>query len=144
MALNQRLQYDATGKRVRAYFNLHRKEWSIKAMQGPYKGRVIAHADELTLDVCRFVVSEAGRQRVIREGRKNVHAYVDGFLRATPTDTLGMQPLTYNPYQGPHFSVKGGTGQGLHGAEVVHLSRAGRAWAVGLRTLGPSFGGTWR
>lgn len=67
--------------RVFVYFNLHRKVWSVKALDGAAKGRVVAHASHVALcdAVCR--VSEAGRQRVIREQRKNVHAGIVGTLR---------------------------------------------------------------
>ena len=68
--------------RVRVYYNLHRKVWSIKAMEGPQKGRVIHHADVVHLTDARPVVSEAGRQRVLRERKKNVHAYIEGQLWA--------------------------------------------------------------
>jgi hypothetical protein len=142
--MRKRLDWDPTGRRVRIYRNLHAQAWSVLAMEGPHAGRVVAHADSATLDVARFIVSKAGRARVLREKRKNVHAYVDGILRATPTDPLGLLPLTYNPYKGPHFEVRGGSWHGpLHGAEVVHFDDHGKIHGIGLRSLGPSFGGTW-
>ena len=64
--------------RVFVYFNLHKKCFSIKALEGADKGRVIAHRDTVVLDGCKLLVSEAGRQRVLREKRKNVHAGVSG------------------------------------------------------------------
>ena len=66
--------------KVFVYFNLHKKLYSIKALDGPCKGRVVAHATHVALDNCTFAVSEAGRQRVIREQKKNVHAGVMGIL----------------------------------------------------------------
>jgi len=66
--------------RVFVYFNLHRKCWSVRALNGRYKGRVVAHCDRVLLTDVEFRVSEAGRQRVLREGRKNVHAGVVGSL----------------------------------------------------------------
>ena len=68
------------GQRVKAYYNLHRGGYSVVAADGPDKGLVIAHAEELLLGDVTFAVSEAGRQRVIREKRKNVHAYAIGNL----------------------------------------------------------------
>lgn len=68
--------------RVFVYFNLHKKCWSIRAMEGNQKGRVIAHAQAVELANCTFKVSEAGRQRVLREKRKNVHAGVVGDIIA--------------------------------------------------------------
>lgn len=142
MAYRKRLEYDPTGRRVRVYRNLHAKAWSILAMEGPLAGRVVAHADEVTIDVARFVIHAAGRARVLREKRKNVHAYVDGFMRGTPTDTLGLVRLTYNPFLSGNFR-RADLGEALHGAEVVHADEHGKIWGAGLRTLGPSFGGAW-
>jgi hypothetical protein len=66
--------------KVFVYWNLHRKCWSVKALEGPFKGRVFTHAREIDLGYVRFKVSEAGRQRVLREGKKNVHAGAVGQL----------------------------------------------------------------
>jgi hypothetical protein len=54
-----------------------------------------------------FKVNEAGRQRVIREGRKNVHAYAWGYYPEFDEenikwqmefDKVHLQQATYNPY----------------------------------------------
>lgn len=66
--------------RVRVYYNLSRSVWSIKAMEGEFKGKVIGYAHSVLLRDAHTVVSEASRQRVLREQRKNVHAYIDGQL----------------------------------------------------------------
>ena len=66
--------------KVFVYYNLHKKCFSIKALTGEQKGRVIAHADAVVLNDVEFKVSESGRQRVLKERRKNVHAGVAGFL----------------------------------------------------------------
>ena len=62
--------------RVQVYYNLHKKCLSIR-----YKGKVIEHAREVTLTDARFHVQPAGRARVLREKKKNVHAYVSGKLK---------------------------------------------------------------
>lgn len=111
--------------RVFVYFNLHRQCWSIKALDGEKRGRVIGHASAVYLRDVEFRVSEAGRQRVLREQRKNVHAGVVGVLErwqsecgwkghgcwpedttyAYQTDGIVTHHLraTYNPYKGPSF-----------------------------------------
>ena len=66
--------------KVFAYRNLHRQCWSVKALEGPLKGKVIYHASDITLAWCDFKVSKAGRQRVLREQKKNVHAGVQGYM----------------------------------------------------------------
>jgi hypothetical protein len=92
--------------RVFVYFNLHRKCFSIKALEGPKKGRVVAHRNDVLLFDGTFKVSEAGRQRVLRERKKNVHAGVVGEWDETGTDLISIdrvttigRPVTYNPYK---------------------------------------------
>jgi len=62
------------------YFNLHRKCWSVRALEGAHKGLIVAYADVAVMDGVEFRVSQKGRDRVIREGRKNVHAGAVGNL----------------------------------------------------------------
>jgi hypothetical protein len=62
---------------VRCYWNLHKSCWSV---QDAKTRRVIGHADKVLLREARFTVSQAGRQRVLEEGRKNVHAFACGEL----------------------------------------------------------------
>jgi hypothetical protein len=89
---------------VKVYFNLHKKVFSVQ-----HKGLVIDHTDHLHMHNVQFRVSEAGRQRVIREKRKNVHAYVvapvaevrKAYLDTAQTD--GWEAVTYNPYRDSTF-----------------------------------------
>ncbi len=106
--------------RVFVYFNLHRKLWSVKALSGPMRGRVVAHRDTLALTDCTFKVSEAGRQRVLREQRKNVHAGVVGYLSDAPALAHDV-PVTYNPYKAATFTRKD-TGAPVHHAALVSLA----------------------
>ena len=64
--------------KVFVYFNLHRKMWSVKALEGPQKGRVVARTGYVELENVRPRVSQKGRDRVLREKRKNVHAGLVG------------------------------------------------------------------
>ena len=95
--------------KVFVYFNLHRKVFSVKALEGSDRGRVIAHAAKLTLRDVTFKVSEAGRQRVLRERRKNVHAGVvghwDGALDAAIAAENDIS-VTYNPYAYDSFVLR--------------------------------------
>ena len=92
--------------KVFVYFNLHRKCFSVKALEGINKGRVIKHANFVALENVTFKVSEAGRQRVLKEQRKNVHAGVVGTL-VDSMYTVGNQSVTYNPYKGSNFTLRG-------------------------------------
>ena len=62
----------------------------------------MGHADSVYLRGARFKVSEAGRERVRKEKRKNVHAYVYGFIRGRQ-DNISLIPLRYNPYENVGF-----------------------------------------
>ena len=88
--------------KVFVYFNLHKKCWSVKALEGERKGRVIRHALELSMRDVVFKVSEAGRQRVLAEKRKNVHAGVVGYLDE-PVVRDNWTLVRYNPYIAGHF-----------------------------------------
>ena len=69
-----------TTKKVRVYRNLHRDCYSVK--QG---GIVRCHAENVTLRSCQFIVSKAGQRRVRDEKRKNVHAFIEGYVFDTRT-----------------------------------------------------------
>jgi hypothetical protein len=113
--------------RVFVYFNLHKKCFSIKALEGDRKGRVVAHSTTVLLEGCKFKVSEAGRQRVLREKRKNVHAGVTGtWINADRVEScyeflsmVGRQ-VSYNPYKYSSFIIKA-TEQSVDKADVVGM-----------------------
>ena len=121
MIKNRRRESNPKG-RVQVYYNLHKKRLSIR-----YKGKVIEHAREVTLTDAKFHVSEKGRQRVLKEKRKNVHAYVSGKLKETFWFTqapkyvwTAKQRVTYNPYKHKSFVDKL-TLEPIASAEVVHI-----------------------
>lgn len=95
-------------ERVMCYWNLHRKCFSLRSVK---TGRVIAHRLHVTLFNATTRVSEAGRQRVIREKRKNVHAGIVGEVDLSWSDATviwpelvyGSRRISYNPYKGPNF-----------------------------------------
>ncbi len=94
---------DLIGRRVRVYWNLHRHCYSI---QDAATRLVISHVDHIDLVDVVFKVSEAGRQRVLREGRKNVHAFVVGTVVPEALDAHGWWwNISYNPYKGPDFMM---------------------------------------
>lgn len=114
--------------RVFVYRNLHKQVWSVIALEGQHKGRVVVHAPYVQLyGAIKFNVREAGRQRVIREKRKNVHAGIQGDIllvsdgvyrydnvqivnaRAIPMEYAAYDPMsevTYNPYKYSTFVEK--------------------------------------
>lgn len=87
---------------VRVYRNLHTGTLSMqKRIKG--KGwRVVGHPHGVLLTNAKFIVNEGGRQRVLREKRKNVHAYIQGTLRREldEGESLRLERLAkYNPYK---------------------------------------------
>jgi hypothetical protein len=125
------MAYQGGAIRVFVYFNLHKKCFSIKALEGERKGLVIAHRDLVILTKCKFKVSEAGRQRVLREKKKNVHAGVTGLWGASATGIIEPAELyflelfgrrvTYNPYKYDSFVIKT-TEQSVDVADVVGMN----------------------
>ena len=89
-------------KKVRVYRNLHKKCVSVK--QG---GIVRCHATNVVLKDCKFIVSEAGQQRVRKEGRKNVHAFIEGYVKSARIVNkmldFGWDTVYYNPYDVDHW-----------------------------------------
>ena len=61
--------------RVEVYYNLHKRCLSIR-----HRGKVIEHAKSVILRNANFRVQPAGRERVLKQKRKKVHAYVAGDL----------------------------------------------------------------
>lgn len=106
--------------KVDIYFNLHKKCLSIR-----HKGKVIAHADNAELDNVKFIVSQAGRARVLREKRKNVHAFVRGEL-VSYGQQLPNEPkdgnVTYNPYKYDSF---------VRRVDESRISQAQKVFVVG-------------
>lgn len=72
------------GVKVAIYYNLHKHTFSVKAMEGEMKNKVVGYSDTLILSPTNrevvFKVSEAGRRRVLATKNKNVHAVVVGVL----------------------------------------------------------------
>jgi len=113
-----------TGKRVAVYYNLHTQCWSIQSRSKPDYGLVIGHLNTLCLVDVTFTVQPAGRAKVLREKRKNVHAYVVGTLVNSKLRPVGPNTqVRYNPYEMNTF-------QDIDG-EVI--KKAGTAWFTGTR-----------
>ena len=108
--------------KVFVYFNLHKHVWSVKALSGAHKGKVVAHTETLVLQDVEPRVSEAGRQRVIQEKRKNVHAGLVGRLVSFADGQLpASRAISYNPYKMASFYYKDDESR-FDGANEVLLS----------------------
>ena len=74
--------------KVEVYRNLHQKCWSVRDCK---TGKVVDHVQKIHLEDAELVVRPAGRAKVLREQRKNVHAYSMG--------TLNLDMFTMNEPQ---------------------------------------------
>lgn len=119
-------------KKYFVYRNLHNGKWSLKDMD---TGLVVGHATHVVLARMKTKVSEAGRQRVLLEKKKNVHAGLVGCVtsvkgfesfkgRGLEFDSkamdlndivkhfvrcglsIGLRSLSYNPYKMGNFFDK--------------------------------------
>ena len=89
--------HDKFDKFVRSHWNVHKKLFSVQDYN------------------TRRVIDRGGRERVIKEGRKNVHAFVVGYrpsvFTAEEWDVYYIQgktwrDVTYNPYKNTTFVYK--------------------------------------
>jgi hypothetical protein len=107
--------------RVKVYWNLHKRCFSVQ-----HRGRVIAHAEAIALQDVEFRVQQGGRQRCIRENRKNVHAFVTGKLLVEEGRNREVQPMcsemvevAYNPHKYATFVRRDGPEVPVKFAEAV-------------------------
>ena len=113
--------------RVEVYYNLHKNVFSVR-----HKGKVIAWGNRVTIENPQYVVREKGRQKVLEEGRKNVHAFVRGTLSDINNFKFGKiqqrlsepREVTYNPYKYDSF-VDGSTYQPVKKSKWARLIKKG-------------------
>ena len=128
--------------KIYVYRNLNQKCWSIK-----YRGLVIAHTPTAFMWDVEFRVNEAGRQRVLKEGVKNVHAYavceLDDIFLPSDVEIIDPEPLKdsvfdctntlgesldllvrYEPKRRGSF-VERNSGKGIPDAFAVYLTARG-------------------
>lgn len=124
---------------VRVYRNLNKtkdgSKWYSVTQHHKDVWLVVAHVKELMLVNARFYVSQKGRERVLREKKKNIHAYVIGTISLSgamgrgPEDGLHIK-AEYNPYKSPYFTTKDFIPQcNLGGALAVCLNQQGMSVA---------------
>ena len=122
------LTIDLEGQQVKVYRNLKYK--GLFSVQ--FAGLVVAHLATVQLTGVVFKVTETGRQRVIDQRTRNVHAYAIGTFRSAPQPTA-TEAISYNPYHAGHF-YRIENQQPIHSAAAVALSN-GKAYASSQPTL---------
>lgn len=110
---------------VDCYLNIRNKLFSIR-----HKGKVVERSSFVILSRAKFVVSEAGRKRVLMTKHKNVHAFVRGELSSASDikypknsgyfEQGAFKEAYYNPYI-TEFFIDRKTREPLHEAEYVML-----------------------
>jgi len=129
--------------KYKIYRNLHKKCFSVLKYSSDKKGyRLHAHVESFICRQAELKVSEAGRQRVILEGQKNVHAYIickeyrelglneihDIWIKSEEcTKKLGQ--LYYNPYTTKTFQIEE-TGEAVFNSENI-LGFGGKVYTGG-------------
>ena len=129
------------------YFNLTKKLYSIRAREGDQKGRVIGHCKSVVMQNVAFKVSQASRNRVLRDKQKNVHAVARGVLvsatgegftvnpdQVAPLDRLKQngKPFTYCPYRSGAFQTveSDGTYRDVQNARELLLDTNGNRYLI--------------
>jgi len=117
---------------VEVYKNLHKKLYSIRSNK---TGLVVGHSQAVAVRNATLVVQAGGRERVLREQRKNVHAFVKGerisFDFTQPELAhLVFEEITYNPHKNSSFVYKG-TNTPVRHADLVVLWPGG-VYACGI------------
>lgn len=110
--------------KIEVYRNLSKDCFSVR-----YRGKVTQHTNTIVLANAHFVVQPAGRERVLKEKRKNVHAFVRGYTVPFNDEQIEIwlrspeflvREVTYNPYAADHFLYVDSNSR--HGATFSHLA----------------------
>ena len=121
--------------KVEVYRNLHKNCWSVR---NNATGHVLWHCNEVLLQDVDLVVRPAGRAKVLREKRKNVHAFAKGEILYTSVgdnlkkiDTDGyiekFKQIVYDPYQYESF-IYVESKEPIFKADTVHLDNKGEVY----------------
>jgi hypothetical protein len=104
-------------RKIEVYRNLHKNCWSVRQ-----DGLVKFHCQNISMRDCDFVVQPAGHAKVIREKKKNVHAFVRGYLYLDDTHIhlFCWDDIYYNPYKAATFVDF--EAQPVHSADFVDLN----------------------
>lgn len=106
------------GQLVRVYKNLNREDcFSIMDKKSKL---VLGYAPSVRLSSVKYIVGESARQRVLRDKRRNVHAFCEGYIVSTgEAIPEGTATSYYNPYHTPLF-ISEESKQPLHESKIAH------------------------
>lgn len=126
----------APGTRVRVYRNLNRPTlFSVVALAGEYKGKVMGYAAVVGLENVSLKVSEKQRQGVLAKQVRTVHAFAEGDLVELASElpeSCKRQPskvVTYQPFLAGHFFDRA--------APDIPIRELTAAWSAGANLVSP-------
>ena len=124
--------------RVAVYRNLNREKqgkpdcWSIAEVSstgGSIRKVFKKYGESILLTNCVAHVVESGRQRVLRDKRRAVHAWIVGDLVGVDGPDRTGERVTYNPYRLPTFHFADSQSPFL-GCETLSFNRDGQAHKI--------------
>ena len=97
--------------RVELYWNIPKKKYSVRALEGEHKGKVFTHTRHAQITNGRFVVQQGGQNLVRESGQKNVHAFIRGYLNVDEwheeyAKKMLWRRVRYNPHVDDFFMVQ--------------------------------------
>lgn len=105
------------------YKNLRKQMYSLRE-----KRIVVGHETTVSLANVQFVVYESGRQRVLRDKQKNVHAFVKGTVVEFVEKPASAIRVSYNPYKSGTF-YRCDNNEPVTEAALVYLDEQG-IWLI--------------
>ncbi len=93
------------GLTTRIYRNLQNGTMSLQQKINK-SWLVVGHVTNVAIESPKFYISQSGKNRVIRERRKNVHAWAEGKLLGITANSTNLEEIYYCPYSSNNFSWK--------------------------------------
>lgn len=129
--------------KVAVYWNFHKKIFSIQSRDKETYGLVVSHLKSAVVALPKFVIRQAGREKVLKEKKKNVHAYIVGHLiKDVPMSFTNWDEekgynsrarlISYNPYKDTTFVT-------VDTKEEVSSAAMARLWIHGQRPVMETF-----
>ena len=127
---NRQLDMD---RPIQVYRNINKRGVWYSIRQD---GKVKAHATSVKLKLAFFKVSQAGRERMLLSGHKNVHAWVEGFIVNRINHSLDTR-VSYKPTIMGQFIIED-TRTPIYFSEFAKLNEHGlfiNLWLMTVRFM---------
>lgn len=114
---------------AKAWAHLHLPRWRAFSEAGGTSevisiktpGRRVSYTSAIVLKDCTFFVSAKGRERCLKSGVRNVHAWVIGdIIYVSPNELPKSRRAIYDPWKGGTF-VDADTLQPIEHADLVYM-----------------------